>query len=86
MEHVDFQYIPHFLEFASDVVMFDLCAAHCDTDGDAVAECEVNLGVGGVDDSGDLIEFVEIGDGLAAGVLRKTRAGGNWLIGGIVVV
>jgi hypothetical protein len=27
-----------------------------------------------------------MGDGLVTGVLRKTRAGGNWLIGGIVVV
>lgn len=46
----------------------------------------MNLGVGGDDVIGDLIELVGIGDGLAAGVLRKTRAGGNWLIGGIVVV
>jgi hypothetical protein len=45
----------------------------------------VNLGVGGDDVIGDLIELVEIGDGLPTGVLRKTRAGGNWLIGGIVV-
>lgn len=46
----------------------------------------MNLGVGGDDVIGDLIELVEIGDGLPTGVLRKTRAGGNWLIGGIVVV
>jgi hypothetical protein len=46
----------------------------------------VNLGVGGDDVIGDLIELVEIGDGLPTGVLRKTRAGGNWLMGGIVVV
>ena len=46
----------------------------------------MNLGVGGDDVIGDLIELVEIGDGLPTGVLRKTRAGGNWLIGGIVIV
>ena len=46
----------------------------------------MNLGVGGDDVIGDLIELVEIGDGLPTGVLRKTRAGGNWLMGGIVVV
>lgn len=50
------------------------------------AEWEVNLGVGGLDDRGDLIELVESGDGLEAGALRKTRAGGNWLTGGIVVM
>ena len=43
----------------------------------------MNLGVGGLDFIGDLIELVESGDGLKAGVFRKTRAGGNWLIGGI---
>lgn len=45
----------------------------------------MNLGVGGLD-RGDLIELVEIDDGLEAGALRKTRAGGNWLTGGIVVL
>jgi hypothetical protein len=50
-----------------------------------VAEWEVNLGVGGLEVKGDLIELVEMGDGLEAGALRKTRAGGNWLIGGIVM-
>lgn len=75
---------PHRLELESDVVIPDLCAAHCDTDGDVVAACEVNLGVGGLADRGDLMELVEIGEGLEAVVFRKTRAGGNWLIGGIV--
>ena len=46
----------------------------------------MNLGVGGDDVIGDLIELVEIGDGLPTGVLRKTRAGGNWLMGGIVIM
>lgn len=41
--------------------------------------------MGGLDVKGDLIDAVEITDGLEAGVLRKTRAGGNWLIGGIVM-
>lgn len=45
----------------------------------------MNLGVGGLDVKGDLIEFVDKGDGLEAGALRKTRAGGNWLTGGIVM-
>lgn len=30
-------YTPHLLEFTSGVVEVVLCAAHCDTDGDAVA-------------------------------------------------
>ena len=46
----------------------------------------MNRGVGGVDDRGDLIEVVESGDGLETGVLRKTRAGGNWLTGGMMVL
>ena len=55
----------------------------CDTDGDVV---DVNLGVGGLDDRGDLIELVEIGEGLEGVVLRKTRAGGNWLMGGMAMM
>ncbi len=76
---------PHLLEFGSDKIVCDLCAAHCDTDGDVAAACDVNLGVGGPDDRGDLIDAVEIDEGLDAGVFRKTRAGGNWLTGGIVM-
>ena len=45
----------------------------------------MNLGVGGLEVKGDLIEAVESDDGLEAGALRKTRAGGNWLTGGIVM-
>jgi hypothetical protein len=42
-------------------------------------------GVGGPDAKGERM-FVAIGDGRGMGVLRKTRAGGNWLMGGMVVV
>lgn len=73
----------HLLRFESDEVITGLCAALCGIDGDVV---DVNLGVGGLDDRGDLMELVEIGEGLEAVVLRKTRAGGNWLIGGIVTI
>lgn len=66
--------------------MPDLCTAHCDTDGDFVADWELNLGVGGDEERGDLIGLVEMGEGLEAVVLRKTRAGGNWLTGGIVIM
>ena len=79
-------HIPHLLELRSDVVNSDLCVAHCEADGDVVAACEVNLGVGGLEVRGDLMELVEIGEGLEAVVLKKTRAGGNWLTGGIVMV
>lgn len=40
--------------------------------------------MGGLDVKGDLIEFVDKGAGLEDAVLRKTRAGGNWLTGGMV--
>lgn len=74
---------PHLLELESDVVISGLCEAHCDTDGDAV---EVNRGVGGLEDRGDLTELIVMGEGLEAVVLRKTRADGNWLTGGIVMM
>lgn len=83
---MDLEHKPHLLEFASVIVLLVLCEAYCDTGGDMVAEEEPNLGVGGLEDRGDLIELVEMGVGLAAGALRKTRAGGNWLIGGIVMM
>lgn len=41
--------------------------------------------MGGLDVKGDLIELVDKGAGLEDAVLRKTRAGGNWLTGGIVM-
>ena len=78
--------IPHLLVLASAVVLFDPDAALCSTDGDEVVACEENLGVGGPDARGDLIELADNGAGLEVAVLRKTRAGGNWLTGGIVVM
>jgi hypothetical protein len=41
--------------------------------------------VGGLDVKGDLIELVDKGAGLETAFFRKTRAGGNWLTGGIVM-
>jgi hypothetical protein len=42
--------------------------------------------VGGLDVKGDLIELVDKGAGLETAFFRKTRAGGNWLTGGIVMM
>lgn len=71
--------IPHLPGLTVDADTFCVCAIHCETDGNVgvVAACDVNLGVGGPDDNGDLIELVESGGGLEAGSFRKTRAGGN---------
>lgn len=44
----------------------------------------MNLGLGG-DVKVDGLVVIAIGEDLEAEALRKTRAGGNWLTGGIVI-
>lgn len=64
-------------------MLLDCCIVAC------AVVCDEALvakrGVGGPDANGERM-FVEICDGRGTGPLRKTRAGGNWLMGGIVVV
>lgn len=63
-----------------DCVSLDRCIEVCDRDGNEIDAVVVNLG-----DSGEVnVDFLAAADvALAAGVLRKTRAGGNWLTDGI---
>jgi hypothetical protein len=61
----------------------DCCIVVCDVFCDE--RLVAKRGVGGPDAKGERM-FVEIEEGREAGVLRMTRAGGNWLMGGMVVV
>jgi hypothetical protein len=68
------------LEADDECVPLDCCVDAGNLDGDVI-DVVVNLGLSG-DVGVDLCDDVLMEDGLA--FLRKTRAGGNWLTGGIV--
>ena len=68
--------IPNLLEPKDGVVLFDRCITVWDEDCGVIDDVVVNLGLSG-EVNVDLLVAVVIGDGLEAGVLRKTRAGGN---------
>jgi hypothetical protein len=72
---------PECLETDDECVPLDCCVDAGNLDGDVLDDVVVNLGLSG-DVKVDLCDAVLIEDGLA--FLRKTRAGGNWLTGGIV--
>jgi hypothetical protein len=64
-------------------MLLDCCIVACDAAWDEMLVAK--RGVGGPDANGERM-LVAIGDGRGMGVLRKTRAGGNWLMGGMVGV
>jgi hypothetical protein len=74
--------VPDLLEPEDAAIEPDRCGKIWDTDGDAVDDAVVYIGPNG-DVNVDLLEVAIDDDVEEDTVLRKTRAGGNWLIGGI---
>lgn len=60
----------------------DRCVEVCVRDGDEIDDVVVNL----VESGDDNVDRLAADDVLDVGVLRKTRAGGNWLTEGIFKV
>lgn len=65
----------------------DCCIVPCALVCEPVIDIVANLGLSGEAIDAFLAVVVEMGDGVEDVVaLRKTRAGGNWLTGGIAMV
>lgn len=74
--------VPDLLDPVDAAIPLDCCIVVCGAICDEMLVAK--RGVGGPDAKGERI-FVEIDIGRDAGDLRKTRAGGNWLMGGMSV-